>query len=157
MPAASPGLLGVPGYRDAVTATFAGQFGPQPFLDMRGNALPGAVVTVYDVGTLTPVVLYTDRIRTAHLANPLPYVAQGQPGLDPQANATFYAEPGQYRVRAVMTGTVAFDDVVSVGFDPVETEEFDGRIDYIEALLVGPQTGGRPGEPGTTFTSGGTP
>lgn len=157
MPAASPGLLGRPGYRDAVTATFAGQYGPQPFLDMRGNALPGSVVTVYEVGTLTPVTLYTDRVRTAHLPNPLPYVAQGQPGLDPQANATFYAEPGQYRVRAVMTSTVSFDDVISVPFDPEETNELDDRLAELEALLNGNQTGGTPGSVTTLFTSGGTP
>lgn len=89
---------------------YAGQYGPDAFQDKRGNRVPDAEVTIYEIGTTTKATLYVDRDRSDELANPLPTgVASGAPGLDLRANGIFYADPNQYtmvtRHRGVVVGT----------------------------------------------------
>lgn len=101
-------------------AVFAGQWGPDVFIDQRGNKAPGAVVTVLSEGG-TPAVLWGDRDKTAPLANPLPqYQAIGEPGLDVNGNGTFFAEPGEYTLQVVNRGVTVFDGGITVMADPDE-------------------------------------
>jgi hypothetical protein len=71
--------------------------------DLRGNAMVGAVVRVYEVGTTTPATLYDNAVRIAdatgadalvnHAVTGLP-AASGLllPGIDAAANYTFFAD-----------------------------------------------------------------
>jgi hypothetical protein len=82
--------------------------------DLRGNAMVGAVVDVFEVGTTTPATLYSDSERTPMAASPLPVAAGlNRPGIDVAANIAFYAEdldeadePLEYDVRVAHAGNV---------------------------------------------------
>lgn len=82
--------------------------------DLRGRAMVGAVVDVFDVGTTTPATVYSTDTRTAMAASPLPAAAGlNRPGIDTAANIAFYAEdtdgagaPLEYDVRVTFAGSV---------------------------------------------------
>lgn len=81
--------------------------------DLRGNAMVGAVVDVFDVGTTTPATIYSTIGRTPMTASPLPAAAGlNRPGIDVAANIAFFAEdedgsgnPLEYDVRVTFSGT----------------------------------------------------
>lgn len=107
--------------------TFAGRYGPEGFTDNYGNRAPQAEVHLYQVGTTTPVALWADRDRDDTLANPLPHVAAGDPGMGADGNGSFFADPGLYRMVVLIPGLVGpeaagavFDDLISIAVDPDE-------------------------------------
>lgn len=103
-----------------MTTTYAGQWGPEAFLDRRGNALPEVEVTVYLLDKSTLATCYSDRDRTP-LANPLPIgVAVGAPGVDSEANGLVWLDPGRYWIKARYHGAVAWQGPVDVQNDPAE-------------------------------------
>jgi hypothetical protein len=95
-------------------AAHAGQYGPEPALDPAGQLLKSSSVPVYQVGTTTLAVIYTDRMKTAHAANPTLTSTIG--------NLTFYADPGDYDIvlnGVRLTVTVFTDpDDVATGTGP---------------------------------------
>lgn len=113
-------------------STYAGQYGPEPVQDLRGNAQPSAVVHVYNVGTTVHTALYRDKLRAVALANPLPAVAVGQLGLAADGNATFYADPGVYRLQILIAGLVVFDDDVVVDKHPTEPGSGGAGLESIQ-------------------------
>lgn len=80
--------------------------------DLRGDAMVGAVVDVFDVGTTTPATIYSTVGRTAMVASPLPAAAGlNRPGIDVAANIAFFAEdedgsgnPLEYDIRVTFRG-----------------------------------------------------
>lgn len=69
---------------------YAGTYGPQPILDVSGNPLASFPISVYEPGTTTPVVLYTDRTMAATTVNPTT--------TDDVGNLTFFCAPGEVTV-----------------------------------------------------------
>lgn len=80
--------------------------------DLRGTAMVGAVVSVFEVATTTPATIYSDPDRTPMTASPVPAAAGlNRPGIDVAANIVFFAEdtddagePLEYDVRATFAG-----------------------------------------------------
>lgn len=98
--------------------TYAGRaVWPQPFMDQRGNARAGLVVTVYEAGTLTPATLYTDRTKATELPS-------NSTSTDAAGNLWLFADPGDY--DAFIDGeavpfSVATDDADVVHASGAET------------------------------------
>lgn len=114
-------------------ATFAGQWGPHPFIDGEGDAVPNAVVTVRNLDA-TLATLYTGRTKAAPLLNPLPLgVSGGAPGLDDEANGTFYADPGPYTLTVTVGGVEVFAGPITVPVDPAEALADGTAVALVEA------------------------
>jgi hypothetical protein len=72
---------------------FAGTYGPEPLLAATtSKLLPNTTVTIYQTGTTTPVVLYSDRTMAEAVANPTVTDARG--------NLTFFCAPGPVDIVA---------------------------------------------------------
>lgn len=98
--------------------TSAGQFGPYPFIDSRGNALPAVEILIYDSTGTTLASLYSDRARTP-LANPLPTgVADGIAGVDTSGNAIFWADADEYLMVVRYGGTQRYQAPITISADP---------------------------------------
>jgi hypothetical protein len=100
--------------------TFAGQYSNY----LIGQNLTTKLLTiptscaVYQVGTSTPVALWTSRTKTTSLANPLPTgVTVNTPGIDTSGNVVFYTDPGY--VDLLINGTSRF--TVRIYMDLAET------------------------------------
>lgn len=119
---------------------YAGLWGPAPFIDRRGNDQAAAVVTVFQAGTLTKATLYASRDKVTPLANPLPSVALGAPGLDVVGNGSFYADPGTYDLLAVVAGS-PFRTSIVVDPDPADFLTLEASIGSIAATLAGLSAG----------------
>lgn len=104
-----------------MTTTFAGQWGPSPFIDTSGNAVRLAVVTVFDAD-MELATLYGDKDRLASCSNPLPLdVEPGAAGVDDRGNGLFWAEPGHYTLRVRVGGITTYEGPISIDPDPLET------------------------------------
>lgn len=66
----------------------AGRYGPEAVLDARGNALVGALVSVYYSDGSTLATLWDDETRLQTVANPTNVGGDG--------NLWFWADPGEY-------------------------------------------------------------
>lgn len=106
--------------------TFAGRWGPEIFMSEDQELLKNAPITVVQVGTLTPITLYTDRTKTTVAANPFLTDARG--------NGSFFADPGEY-------------DIMFSGWRLTVTVD----MDYIEAQGDGPPTGPAGGDLGGNY------
>ena len=74
-------------------ASFAGRFGPQPCIDLLGNAEASLAVDVFARGSTTVrPSLYADINKTTPLTNPV--------FADEFGNLSFCADPGEYDIRA---------------------------------------------------------
>lgn len=108
--------------------THAGQYGPEDL--RRWNAIAQqltypASIQVFQLDGTTVVTLYTNNVRGATAANPLPVnVVADSPGVDVDGNLLFFAEPGRYKV--VMDGTT---HTVIV---PVLPDDLDARLTALE-------------------------
>jgi len=67
-------------------STRAGLYGPEAILQTDGTPARLVDALVFDVGGVTPSVLYTDQNRSSTLAQPIQ--------TDVNGNLSFYAEPG---------------------------------------------------------------
>lgn len=100
---------------------FAGQYGPEPFLDATGRPIIDLVVELRAAGDPDLAPLYADRARAIPLANPVPAgVAAGAAGLDVKSNLLFYAEPGSYDMVASIADVVLYESRIVVAVDPAE-------------------------------------
>lgn len=101
---------------------YAGQWGPEWFLDSHGDPVPSVIIDVFDLPAGTArSTLYVDRDRSDELANPLPTgVIHGAAGVDTSGNATLYAEPGRYLLVARVGGAEAWRGSISVFADPAD-------------------------------------
>lgn len=95
-----------------------GQWGPEPFLDLRGRPRTDITATVYEPDGTTLATLYADQSGTTALANPLPTgVATTTAGLDVRGNGSFYAEPGPYVLVVARGGTEVYRSPITVAAD----------------------------------------
>lgn len=97
----------------------AGQWGPEGIIDAYGNALSGAVVTVYYSDTTTLATLYADIDKTAG-SNPVT--------VDGDGNLTFFALPGTYYISVASNGVVVHTDEVIVYPHPEELADNDEQL-----------------------------
>lgn len=88
---------------------FAGMFGPEAILNGSVTLLPGVQVSVYLVGSSTPATLYSDRLKTSTMSNPV--------AIDSRGNLTFFADPGQYDIRLLTNGVEGTAVTVNVPVD----------------------------------------
>lgn len=101
----------------------AGSYGPEPFIDKAGNSVPTAVIAVHVSNGGALATLYADRNRATPLANPLPVgVAEGSPGLDGRANASFFADPGVYWMVVTVLGVTVWQGPVRAEVDPADAD-----------------------------------
>lgn len=95
--------------------TYAGRYGPFPVMDSRGNALVGAQVYVYEDGSGTLATLYSDKIKSSTVSNPVTADAYG--------NAEFFTVPGTYDITVKVNGVTRLTDNVTVPVDPADVDE----------------------------------
>lgn len=101
---------------------YAGQWGPENFIDTAGNAVPSAAVSIFLTDGTTLATLYANRDRTVGLANPLPTdQPTGSLGLDDEANGFFWVDPGRYIMSVSYGGSLVFHGPITVGVDPSES------------------------------------
>lgn len=108
--------------------TYAGQYGPEPFLSAQATLLRSTAFTVYLTGTTTLATLYSDRVRTATVANPTVTNARGE--------AKFFADPGRYDI---LCAGVTVNIVV-----PIDPAEEDLDVAQLSADLVAHAAAGDP-------------
>ncbi len=100
--------------------------------DLRGNAMTAAVVDVFDAGTTTPAILFSDEAGTPLVSSPLAASAGLLlPGKDVAANIAFFAAIGDYDVR-VTDSSGAFTFRAHVGLGSVS--DVGGGVSGIGAL-----------------------
>ena len=149
-----------------MTYRWAGQYGPAAIQNASGTLLQQAQVNVYEVGTLIPIALFTDRTRATAAPNPTFTDAIG--------NLTFFCTPGEVDLFC-NNDTVT----VVVNPDPADTATVPGTtftgdvilntdataplqavtLEQLQASARGragpPYDGHRPGQPHRPTTPGG--
>lgn len=92
----------------------AGRWGPEPFIDVYGNIVPGAQVYVYVGEDLTELAtLYSDRLKSQTATNPT--------FVDGSGNLDIFADPGEYTTRVVWHGQTIYTRGITVPVDPEDT------------------------------------
>lgn len=82
------------------------QWGPKSLIDRRGNAVPGAVISIYESDGTTLASLFANADGSVSLANPIPTSTPvGAAGLDDAANLILWAEAGEYQLAVSYAGT----------------------------------------------------
>ena len=94
-----------------MSTTFAGQYGPNPAVNLLGTPLPNSEFTVNQSGTTTPAAVFTDRTQVNQASQPLM--------TDDIGNMKFFVAPGLYDVTCN-----GITETVSVYADPTDPTAF---------------------------------
>lgn len=125
--------------------SFAGQYGPETYQDIGGKPLVNEPITILLHNTSTLAVLWTDRTKTTHAANPM--------ATDQFGNLKFFADPGLYDVSGngqILTVTCPVDTGEVLQGDVLGT--FGGTLTLentanVQAIIAGDSGGGGGGGP----------